>query len=45
MTAIVAALRTLENVHFHPESIMTKVGHDLLRNFLGMREEATPHSS
>ena len=31
--------RTLpvEGVQFHPESIMTKVGHDLLRNFLDMR--------
>jgi anthranilate synthase/aminodeoxychorismate synthase-like glutamine amidotransferase len=31
--------RTLpvEGVQFHPESIMTKVGHDLLRNFLQMR--------
>ncbi len=31
--------RTLpvEGVQFHPESIMTKVGHDLLRNFLRMR--------
>ena len=24
----------VEGVQFHPESIMTKVGHDLLRNFL-----------
>jgi len=31
--------RTLpvEGVQFHPESIMTRVGHDLLRNFLAMR--------
>ncbi len=31
--------RTLpvEGVQFHPESIMTTVGHDLLRNFLNMR--------
>ena len=28
----------LEGVQFHPESIMTKVGHDLLRNFLAMEE-------
>jgi anthranilate synthase component 2 len=27
----------VEGVQFHPESIMTKVGHDLLRNFLQMR--------
>ena len=27
---------TVEGVQFHPESIMTKVGHDLLRNFLSM---------
>ena len=26
----------VEGVQFHPESIMTKVGHDLLRNFLEM---------
>ena len=36
----------LEGVQFHPESIMTTVGHDLLRNFLAMqqpaREGATP---
>jgi len=30
---------TVEGVQFHPESIMTKVGHDLLRNFLEMRAE------
>ena len=28
----------LEGVQFHPESVMTHVGHDLLRNFLAMRE-------
>jgi len=27
---------TVEGVQFHPESIMTGVGHDLLRNFLGL---------
>ncbi|MGE0134491.1 MAG: aminodeoxychorismate/anthranilate synthase component II [Dehalococcoidia bacterium] len=27
----------IEGVQFHPESIMTRVGHDLLRNFLEMR--------
>ena len=26
----------VEGIQFHPESIMTKVGHDLLRNFLDM---------
>jgi anthranilate synthase/aminodeoxychorismate synthase-like glutamine amidotransferase len=26
----------VEGVQFHPESIMTKVGHDILRNFLEM---------
>ena len=31
----------LEGVQFHPESIMTTVGHDLLRNFLSM-EQSTP---
>ncbi len=29
----------VEGVQFHPESIMTKVGHDLLRNYLRMVEE------
>ena len=28
----------LEGVQFHPESIMTTVGHDLLRNFLSMQQ-------
>ncbi len=28
----------LEGVQFHPESIMTTAGHDLLRNFLAMQE-------
>ena len=27
----------VEGIQFHPESIMTKVGHDLLRNFLEMQ--------
>lgn len=31
----------IEGVQFHPESIMTKVGHDLLRNFLEMRMPAS----
>jgi anthranilate synthase/aminodeoxychorismate synthase-like glutamine amidotransferase len=29
----------VEGVQFHPESIMTKVGHDLLRNYLKRVEE------
>ena len=31
----------VEGVQFHPESIMTTVGHDLLRNFLEFRADAT----
>ena len=31
---------TIEGVQFHPESIMTRVGHDLLRNFLAMPNRA-----
>ncbi len=31
----------IEGVQFHPESIMTKVGKDLLRNFLLRRKAAT----
>jgi anthranilate synthase/aminodeoxychorismate synthase-like glutamine amidotransferase len=30
----------VEGVQFHPESIMTQAGHDLLRNFLEMRIES-----
>ena len=30
----------VEGVQFHPESILTHVGKDLLRNFLGMRPKA-----
>ena len=30
----------IEGIQFHPESIMTKVGKDLLRNFLNMPVEA-----
>jgi anthranilate synthase/aminodeoxychorismate synthase-like glutamine amidotransferase len=32
----------VEGVQFHPESIMTLVGHDLLRNFLDRVGQATP---
>jgi anthranilate synthase/aminodeoxychorismate synthase-like glutamine amidotransferase len=32
----------MEGVQFHPESIMTKVGKDLLRNFLQMGRENPP---
>ena len=28
----------IEGVQFHPESIMTQHGHELLRNFLTMRQ-------
>jgi anthranilate/para-aminobenzoate synthase component II len=28
--------QAVEGVQFHPESIMTAVGKDVLRNFLGM---------
>jgi anthranilate synthase component 2 len=35
----------VEGVQFHPESIMTKVGHDLLRNFIdGARRKKTDKS-
>ena len=30
----------IQGVQFHPESIMTTVGHDLLRNFLSEVDEA-----
>jgi anthranilate synthase component 2 len=29
----------VEGVQFHPESILTEHGHDLLRNFLGLKPE------
>ena len=29
----------IEGVQFHPESILTQHGHDLLQNFLGMKED------
>jgi anthranilate synthase component 2 len=28
----------LEGVQFHPESILTQMGHELLKNFLGLRQ-------
>ena len=28
--------KIIEGIQFHPESIMTKVGHDILKNFLDM---------
>jgi anthranilate synthase/aminodeoxychorismate synthase-like glutamine amidotransferase len=35
----------IEGVQFHPESIMTLVGHDLLRNFLAMPNRAPEPAS
>jgi anthranilate synthase/aminodeoxychorismate synthase-like glutamine amidotransferase len=32
----------VEGIQFHPESIMTAVGHDLLRNFLKYRQPVRP---
>jgi anthranilate/para-aminobenzoate synthase component II len=35
----------VEGVQFHPESILTTGGHDLLRNFLHAIDARTPASS
>ena len=35
----------IEGVQFHPESIMTATGHDLLRNFLAMESPRTAAAS
>lgn len=35
----------IEGVQFHPESIMTQGGKILLKNFLGMEEPCSRHSS
>ena len=32
----------VEGIQFHPESIMTEVGHDLLRNFLDFAQPRWP---
>jgi anthranilate synthase component 2 len=34
----------IQGVQFHPESILTEHGHDLLANFLGVRRRVKPET-